>query len=237
MVRTCIRQGDLFHSTGLHRKSCVSHSVSAESQLWLPHETQILPIRTSKASDWLIYDWLEVKYSVTNSTWLQRLLRKKSNHHHTNGCNVYSERRAIITTLMQNTMIRGHSNFYRRWPTKYSVWPLTIIIMIIMNKCDTVNEVPAGSPSRGGELLFMSKDRNQPSLPTSFYSVLVSISVFIALSTVFHSINSPDNSPFSHCGLPVSSPPYWPFRLCISLWKSPSVLIYSLVVDWTQNSN
>ena len=32
--------------------------------------------------------------------------------------------------------------------------------------------------------------------PTPFYSVLVSISVFMALSTVFHSINSPDNSQF-----------------------------------------
>ena len=40
-------------------------------------------------------------------------------------------------------------------------------------------------------------DRNQPS--TTFYSVLVSISVFIALSTIFHFINSPDNSPLSHC--------------------------------------
>ena len=48
-----------------------------------------------------------------------------------------------------------------------------------------------------GMLRFMS-DVNQPSLSTPFYSVLVPISVFISLSTVFHSINSPDNSPFSH---------------------------------------
>ena len=49
-------------------------------------------------------------------------------------------------------------------------------------------------------------DINQPSLPTSFYSVLVSFSVSIALSTVFLSMNSPDNSPFSsvsRCGLAV----------------------------------
>ena len=32
-----------------------------------------------------------------------------------------------------------------------------------------------------------------------FYSVLVPVSVFMALSTVFHSIASPDNSPLSHC--------------------------------------
>ena len=45
-------------------------------------------------------------------------------------------------------------------------------------------------------------DVNQPSLPSPFYSVLVAMSVFMALSTVFHSINSPDNSPLSHSVLP-----------------------------------
>ena len=35
-------------------------------------------------------------------------------------------------------------------------------------------------------------------LAHSFYSVLVSVSVFMALSTVFHSMNSPYNSPLSH---------------------------------------
>ena len=49
-------------------------------------------------------------------------------------------------------------------------------------------------------------DVNQPSLPT-FYSVLVSVSVFMALSTVFHSINSHD-SPFSHSVLVVLAMPY-----------------------------
>ena len=65
-----------------------------------------------------------------------------------------------------------------------------------------------------GMLRFMS-DVNQPSLPTSFYSVLVTISVFMdmALSTVFHSINSLDNSPFSHSVLPILSLPYWSFQL------------------------
>ena len=48
-----------------------------------------------------------------------------------------------------------------------------------------------GSPSRGGDVTVYVYDRNQPSLPTAFYSVLVSISVFMALSAVFHSINSP----------------------------------------------
>ena len=67
-------------------------------------------------------------------------------------------------------------------------------------------------------------------------SVLISISVFTAFSTVFRSINSPDNSPFSDSVLPVLSLPHWSFQLYISSW-SPSVLIWSIEVDWTQNTN
>ena len=55
--------------------------------------------------------------------------------------------------------------------------------------------VSAGSPSRGGDVF----DINQPRYSTPFYSVLECDSVFMALSTLFHSINSPDNSPLSHC--------------------------------------
>ena len=41
--------------------------------------------------------------------------------------------------------------------------------------------------------------RHKPTeLAHSFYSVLVSAFVFMALSTVFHSINSPDISRLSH---------------------------------------
>ena len=57
--------------------------------------------------------------------------------------------------------------------------------------------VPAGSPSRGGDVAVYVSNISQPSLPTPFYSVLVTVSVFMALSTVFHSINSPDNSALS----------------------------------------
>ena len=67
-----------------------------------------------------------------------------------------------------------------------------------------------------GMLRFMS-DKNQPSLPTPFYSVLVSISVLMALSTVFHSIHSPDNSPFSDSVLPVLPLPYWSIQLYLSV--------------------
>ena len=45
-------------------------------------------------------------------------------------------------------------------------------------------------------MLWFMSEINQPSLPTPFYSVLVSISVCRALSTAFHSINSPDSSSF-----------------------------------------
>ena len=70
-----------------------------------------------------------------------------------------------------------------------------------MHKCSGLVlclRVPAGSPSRGGDVAVFVFNINQPSLPTPFHSVLVSISVFMALSTVFHSINSPDNSSLSH---------------------------------------
>ena len=78
--------------------------------------------------------------------------------------------------------------------------------------------VPASLPSRGGDVAAYVFNISQPSLPTPFYSVPVSVSVFMALSTVFHSINSPDNSPLSDSVLPVSSfLPYWSFQLYISL--------------------
>ena len=60
--------------------------------------------------------------------------------------------------------------------------------------------VPAGSPSRGGDVtVYMSMTQTNRACPLFFYSVHVSISVVMALSTVFHSIDSPDNSIFSLC--------------------------------------
>ncbi|WP_419607929.1 hypothetical protein, partial [Thiolapillus sp.] len=70
--------------------------------------------------------------------------------------------------------------------------------------------VPAGSLSRGGDVMVCL--RHKPTeLANSFYSVLISVSVFMALSTVFHSINSPDNSPLSHSVRPVLFLHYWSF--------------------------
>ena len=76
---------------------------------------------------------------------------------------------------------------------------------------------PAGSPSRGGDVVAYVFNISQPSLPTPFYSVLGTVSVFMALSTVFLSINSPDKSPLSHSVIPVSLLPYWSFQLYMAL--------------------
>ena len=86
--------------------------------------------------------------------------------------------------------------------------------------------VPAGSSSCDRHVAVHIFNINQPSLPTPFYFVLVSISVFVVLSRVFHSINSPDNSPLSHSVLPVLSLPYWSFqpRLFMKVSFSPDVI-------------
>ena len=76
--------------------------------------------------------------------------------------------------------------------------------------------VPAGSPSRGGDVAVYVFDISQPSSATPFHSVLVSVFVFMALWTVFHSVKSSDNSPLSHSALPVLFLPYWSFQLYVS---------------------
>ena len=81
----------------------------------------------------------------------------------------------------------------------------------------TLYMVRAGSPSREGDVAVYVFDINQPNLPTPCYSVLVSISLRVALSTVFHSTKSPSNSPISHSVLPVVFLPYWCFQTYISL--------------------
>ena len=75
--------------------------------------------------------------------------------------------------------------------------------------------VPVGSLSCGGDVAVYVFDINQPSLLTPFYSVLVSISVFMALLTVFHSMNSSDNSLLSQSALSVLIMLYWSFQLYI----------------------
>ena len=70
--------------------------------------------------------------------------------------------------------------------------------------------VPAGSPSPGEDATVYVREINQPSLHTSFYFVLVSISVFVALSIVFHSIIPPTALSFLTV-LPLLFLPYWSF--------------------------
>ena len=59
--------------------------------------------------------------------------------------------------------------------------------------------VPMGSPSRGGDVTVYAIDINQPSLPTPFYSVLVSVSVHGPFSCISPLLLSPEGSP-SHGG-------------------------------------
>ena len=84
---------------------------------------------------------------------------------------------------------------WREQPTEVlldsRIWHLLVLLLSA--------GVPAGSPSLGGDVTIYVLDMiNHPSFAHSFSSVLVSISVLTALSTVFHSIISPDNSPLSH---------------------------------------
>ena len=101
----------------------------------------------------------------------------------------------------------NHSGMYRSDPTKHFTKQRGVAAMC----------VPAGSPSRGGDVTVHVSDINQPTLLTPINSVLLSVSVFTALSTVFHFINSPDSSPLSHSVLPVLPLPYWFFQSYVSL--------------------
>ena len=65
--------------------------------------------------------------------------------------------------------------------------------------------------------------RHKPTkLAHSLYSVLVAVSVFMALSTVFHSINSPNNSLLSHSVPLVLFLPYRSFQLYLFMEVSLS---------------
>ena len=94
--------------------------------------------------------------------------------------------------------------------------PRTLFAISTEYHLDPQNAVPVDSPSHGGDVRVYVFDINQPSLPTPFYSVLVPVSLFMALSTIFHSIKPPDNSPLSRSVLPVLFLPYWSFHLHIS---------------------
>ena len=72
------------------------------------------------------------------------------------------------------------------------------------------------SPSVGADVTIYVLDIKQPSVPTHFI-VFMSASVFMTLSTVFHSINSTINSLLSYSVLLVLFLLYRSFQLYISL--------------------
>ena len=97
---------------------------------------------------------------------------------------------------------------------------LALILFIVVDgahSCVFVTLVSTGSPSRGWDVAVFIFEINQPSLPAPFHPDLVSVSVLMALLTVFHSINSPDNALLSHSVLPDLFLPYWSFQLYSSL--------------------
>ena len=108
-------------------------------------------------------------------------------------------------------------------------------LSIKRNQCMTIVElfslymsvyfVSTDSPSRGGDVAVYVWHKPTELAHSFLCCFCVCFFVFVALSTVFHSINFPENSPFSHSVLPVLSLPYWSFQLYISLWKSPSAVL------------
>ena len=87
-------------------------------------------------------------------------------------------------------------------------------------------KVPTGSPkfTWWGSCGLCCKHKSVK-LAHPFYFVLASISAFMALSPVFHSITSPNSSPLLHSVLPVLFLLYCSFQLYICLWKSPCSLM------------
>ena len=84
---------------------------------------------------------------------------------------------------------------------------MTDVDELIFGRCA---HVPAGSPSHGGDVSVFVYDITTRACPLLF---ILFLCLFMALSTVFHSINFPDNSPLSHSVLPVLFLPYWSFQL------------------------
>ena len=80
-------------------------------------------------------------------------------------------------------------------------------------------EVPTCSPSRGGDVAVCVFLYKPTELFYSFLFFLLSVSVLTALSTVFYSTNSPDNSPLSQSVLLVLFLHFGPFNY-ISIYES-----------------
>ena len=77
-----------------------------------------------------------------------------------------------------------------------------------------------------GDVVVYAFDTNQLSLPIPFYSVFVSVSVYMALSTVFHSI-LPSTLPLSQSVLSVFFLSYCPFNyiFLLKVSFSPGIIL------------
>ena len=103
-----------------------------------------------------------------------------------------------------------------------------VFVYLASRKLRSLPLVPAGSPSRGGNVAVYVFDLSQPSLPTPFFLFEFCSCVYFWLYGPFNYIlfhTSPDNSPLSHSVLLILFLPYGSFQLYICLWKSPSALI------------
>ena len=122
-----------------------------------------------------------------------------------------------LSTIFHSTYSPGNS------PFSHSVLPVLFLPHLWLTGLKAPTNILTvrfgGLPSRSEGVAVNVFDINQPSLPTPFYSVLVSVSAFMALSTVFYSIYSHGNSPFSYSVLPVLSLPYGSFNY-ISIYES-----------------
>ena len=104
-----------------------------------------------------------------------------------------------------STSFAHDSSFFFFCSHLFNVFPFCFLFFVLLRFLLHLLS-PPGSPS--------------PSLPTPSYSVLVSISISTALSTVFHSINSLNNSPLFRSLSPVLFLCLIGRFNCISLYES-----------------
>ena len=95
------------------------------------------------------------------------------------------------------------------WKTAFQFCHTSYFVWFYINTCDTFRlSCPRGLTFTWWGCCGFCFWHKPTELAHSFFffflnSVLVSVSVFMALSIVFHSMNSPDNSSLSHSVLPV----------------------------------
>ena len=83
---------------------------------------------------------------------------------------------------------------WKSYKSNLKCFTLYILSDVTVFRTGMLPESPSGLILFGGDVTVHALHINQLSFPTPFYYALVSISVFMALSSVFHPMNSPDNS-------------------------------------------